>query len=80
MQRTIQTRSCHKGLNWIAALVTAAFLTLLFSSPLTAQNSDPPGRVARMRYIQDSVSFEPAGESDWVPAVTNRPVTIGDQL
>ena len=45
-----------------------------------AQNYDPPGRVARIRYIQGSVSFAPAGESEWVAAVTNRPVTIGDQL
>jgi hypothetical protein len=41
---------------------------------------DPPARVARLGYLQGSVSFEPAGESDWVDAVPNRPMTIGDQL
>ena len=41
---------------------------------------DPPGRVARLGYMQGSVSFEPAGESEWVQAVPNRPMTIGDRL
>jgi hypothetical protein len=41
---------------------------------------DPPGRVARLGYTQGSVSFQPGGESDWVQAVPNRPMTIGDML
>ncbi len=41
---------------------------------------DPPARVARLGYIEGSVSFQPAGESDWVGAVPNRPMTTGDQL
>src|ERR1700675_2194510 len=41
---------------------------------------DPPGRVARLGYMQGSVSFEPAGESEWVEAVPNRPMTTGDRL
>jgi hypothetical protein len=41
---------------------------------------DPPGRVARLGYMQGAVSFQPAGESDWVEAVRNRPLTIEDKL
>lgn len=41
---------------------------------------DPPTRVARLGYIEGSVSFQPAGENDWVGAVPNRPMTTGDQL
>src|SRR6202451_454146 len=41
---------------------------------------DPPSRVARLGYMNGSVSFEPAGESDWVQAVDNRPMTTGDKL
>jgi hypothetical protein len=41
---------------------------------------DPPGRVARLGYMQGSVSFQPAGESEWVEAVANRPMTTGDRL
>jgi Family of unknown function (DUF6600) len=42
--------------------------------------NDPPGRAARLGYLQGAVSFQPAGESDWVEAVPNRPMTIGDKL
>ena len=41
---------------------------------------DPPSRVARLGYMQGSVSFEPAGENEWVQAVANRPMTTGDKL
>ena len=41
---------------------------------------DPPARVARLGYLSGSVSFTPAGESDWVQAQLNRPVVTGDKL
>jgi hypothetical protein len=41
---------------------------------------DPPSRVARLGYLQGSVSFQPAGESEWAEAAQNRPMTTGDQL
>jgi hypothetical protein len=44
------------------------------------RNYDPPSRVARMNYVQGSVSFQPGGEGDWVEAVPNRPLTSGDNL
>lgn len=44
------------------------------------EQDDPPSRVARIGYLQGSVSFQPAGESDWVEAVPNRPMTTGDQI
>ncbi len=44
------------------------------------QDDDPPGRVARLGYLEGSVSFQPAGETDWVGAVPNRPMSTGDQL
>ena len=52
-----------------------------FTTRSTAQDQDdPPGRVARLGYLQGSVSFQPAGETDWVGAVPNRPMSTGDQL
>jgi hypothetical protein len=45
-----------------------------------ADADDPPGRVARLSYLRGSVSFQPAGESDWVTATINRPMTTGDKL
>ena len=41
---------------------------------------DPPSRVARLNFLEGAVSLEPAGTDDWVGAVINRPVTIGDRL
>jgi hypothetical protein len=41
---------------------------------------DPPGRVARLNFIQGSVSFEPNGSQDWIQADPNRPLTTGDNL
>jgi hypothetical protein len=44
------------------------------------QQQDPPTRVARLNYSEGSVSFQPGGQGDWVQAVTNRPLTTGDNL
>jgi hypothetical protein len=66
---------------WYA--VAFALLLLSVSLPKTASAQDPddpPGRVARLGYMDGSVSFQPAGEDDWVGAVPNRPMTTGDKL
>lgn len=41
---------------------------------------DPPSRVARLSFIDGSVSIQPGGTGDWGNAAKNRPVTIGDKL
>jgi hypothetical protein len=51
-----------------------------FAPRATADDEDPPSRVARLAYSQGSVSFQPAGTDDWVTAGLNRPVTTGDKL
>jgi hypothetical protein len=43
-------------------------------------DQDPPGRVARLNFMEGSVSFQPGGENDWVDAVVNRPLVTGDNL
>jgi hypothetical protein len=45
-----------------------------------ADHPDPPSRIARLNYMQGSVSLQPAGENDWVTAVLNRPLVTGDNL
>ena len=62
-------------------------LALLFGALLLvpavlamAQDEDPPGRIARINFMEGSVSFQPAGEGDWLTAVPNRPITSGDNL
>src|SRR4030088_2530985 len=44
------------------------------------ENGDPPARVARLNYLNGSVSFQPAGVDDWTPAAINYPMTTGDHL
>ncbi|HWY94138.1 MAG TPA: DUF6600 domain-containing protein, partial [Steroidobacteraceae bacterium] len=45
-----------------------------------ADTDDPPTRVARLGYLEGSVSFQPGGTEDWVAAPLNRPMTTGDKI
>jgi DNA segregation ATPase FtsK/SpoIIIE-like protein len=54
-----------------------AFLVPIYAS---ADDNDPPTRVARLAYAEGSVAFQPGGTDDWVAATINRPLTTGDQL
>ena len=49
-------------------------------APSADDTQDPPSRVARMSYMDGSVSMQPGGTGDWGTAAKNRPVTIGDKL
>ena len=77
MKTTLKKLGC-----W-SAVLGIALVTIVLPARSAAQDQDqddPPSRVARLGYLQGSVSFQPAGESDWVGAVTNRPMSTGDQL
>jgi len=68
-----------------SALLGLALATIVLPIRAAAQDDqpqqdDPPSRVARLGYIEGSVSFQPAGETDWVQAVDNRPMTTGDKI
>jgi hypothetical protein len=70
---------------WVLTTLLVALALLPAALPLAhAQDQydqyDPPSRVARLGYMQGAVSFQPAGESEWVEAVANRPITTGDRL
>ena len=71
-------------LGWWSAVLALALSTAVFPARATAQDQgqqdDPPTRVARLGYMEGSVSFQPAGETEWVEAVANRPMTTGDKL
>jgi len=63
------------------------FLTLLFVAGAflavprqAAAQDDPPGRVARLNFMEGSVSFQASGTQEWVDANPNRPLTTGDNL
>src|SRR5258708_29499127 len=63
-------------------IVMIACLTIsgLGASLAAADENDPPIRVARLAYVEGSVSFQPGGTGEWVAPPINRPVTTGDQL
>ncbi|HVB87565.1 MAG TPA: DUF6600 domain-containing protein [Candidatus Dormibacteraeota bacterium] len=64
---------------------TVPFLLLLgvaaaLPKIVAAQDEDPPSRVARLNYMQGSISYQVSGDQDWVQADPNRPLTTGDNL
>jgi hypothetical protein len=71
-----------KRIRFWGTLLGLASMTIALPTYSQAQDDgdDPPTRVARLGYLEGSVSFQPAGETDWVGAVPNRPMTTGDQL
>jgi hypothetical protein len=62
----------------LAALVLLSIVGV--SVALADDESDPPGRVARLSYADGSVSLQPAGVEDWADATVNRPLTTGDKI
>ncbi len=69
-----------KTLFGMSVLLVAVGLAVALPQRAAADDDDPPGRVARLSYLRGSVTFEPAGESEWAPAVLNRPITTGDAV
>jgi hypothetical protein len=63
----------------LALLFAAIALVAAFPNSALAQD-DPPGRVARLNYVQGSVSYQVSGDQNWVQADPNRPLTTGDNL
>jgi hypothetical protein len=57
-----------------------AWLAVAGLASTARADDDPPSRVARLNFLQGSVSFEPSGEQDWVTPEQNRPMTTGDRL
>ena len=69
------------GLLFLPMLLVAGTL-MAFPAKTFAQDQDvdPPGRVARLSFIQGTISYQPSGDTDWVQANPNRPLTTGDNL
>src|SRR5258708_36639928 len=78
-------RNTQKSMRWMSTLVAAVLVSTAFPLRVAAQDQqyqqdDPPSRVARLGHMEGSISFQPAGESEWVQAVSNRPLTTGDKI
>jgi len=61
-------------------LCFAGLLTFAAPKARAQEEKDPPTRVARISYVDGSVSLQPGGQGDWGAAAQNRPVTIGDKI
>jgi hypothetical protein len=62
-------------------LCLTGLLCFFFASPnVRADEGDPPSRVARISFIDGTVSFQPGGTGDWGTAARNRTVTVGDKI
>ena len=73
MQNEFNAKSKLRAL---CAFIAVALLATTVPLRLVAQDDDdPPARAARLGHVDGSVSFQPAGESEWEPAVPNRPMT-----
>ncbi len=53
---------------------------MLVAAGVACADDDPPSRVARLNFVDGSVSFQAAGHDDWSEAVVNYPLTTGDRL
>jgi hypothetical protein len=73
-----------RALIWISARATRlaglVLISFVMLGAAVAQDADPPGRVARLSFLQGAVSLEPAGQQDWVTAELNRPLTTNDRI
>lgn len=58
----------------------AGFFMFVAPQARADEEKDPPTRVARISYVDGSVSLQPGGQGDWGNAAKNRPVTIGDKI
>ena len=61
-------------------LCLAGVLGIVAPKARADEQKDPPTRVARISYVDGSVSLQPGGEGDWGSAARNRPMTIGDKI
>jgi hypothetical protein len=83
--KTTLSRSGKSAL-WLAALLCLAFLAPSSRADDNAPGApaadpgDPPSRVARISFIDGTVSFQPGGQGDWGSAAMNRPATVGDKI
>ena len=66
---------CWRALPWLGAL-----FAFWLAAATSAQEVDPPGRVATLSFRQGSVVFAPQGEQDWIELPANRPLTSGDRI
>src|SRR5690242_13694645 len=64
----------------LALLVGGLTMAGITQNVHAQEDMDPPGRVARLSYLQGEVQIEPSGTDVWADAQLNRPLTSDDKL
>lgn len=80
IRTTRGVESMKRLLPFLVSLLFIAGLLVGLPRAAAAQDDDPPGRVARLSFIEGTISYQPSGDADWVQASPNRPLTTGDNL
>ena len=76
MKTTLSGNAKLRRLLGLTGLLCFFFLP----SKARGDEGDPPSRVARISFLEGTVSFQPGGTGDWGTAARNRPVTVGDKI
>jgi hypothetical protein len=79
----MQVRARIASIGILAAIFAAmspASVSWAQDSPDATSQVDPPGRVARVAFMQGNVSLEPAGVDSFSQAEQNYPLTAGDRV
>src|SRR5579862_2383379 len=66
--------------SYLGSVVATLLLCMAASTAVKADEGDPPTRIARLAYVEGTVSLQPGGTDDWVQAPLNRPLTTGDAV
>lgn len=62
------------------AHLLAVLLLACMAGGASAQDADPPGRVAYLNHRQGNLSVSPSGDNSWYESEPNRPLVQGDRL
>lgn len=81
MMKTTPSGNSRLGLLLCFAGLLCLFAPISRAADDNASDAgDPPTRVARISFIDGTVSLQPGGEGDWGAAQRNRPMTVGDKI
>ena len=73
-------RNARYGRTKLWILLSLLLCSACWSTARAEDEIDPPDRVARLSFINGSVSLAPADSDDWADALLNRPITTGDRI
>jgi uncharacterized protein DUF6600 len=71
-------RGSIASLKWL--LLSSAVVCLVFATPPSVAQDDPPAQAGRLSIVNGTVSIQPGGTQDWGQAYLNYPLGPGDRI